>query len=202
MRKPSLGFEWSYRDLLFTLLIAFMAMSVLALIIVAKTETSSSSNQGNILVELVWEKNADADIDLWVQSPGDTAVGYSNKHGVTFNLLRDDMGRTHDPSSRNQEIAVGRGLKPGSYIVNIYYFGAPGHGEVPRPIRCDIKITLVANDKARVIAQEQIILTMREEERTAVRFTLDHEGSVVPGSINKIYKPISGLSAAGTPYAN
>ena len=36
---------------------------------------------GNVVVELRWPDAVDADVDLWVQAPGDSPVGYSNKGG-------------------------------------------------------------------------------------------------------------------------
>ena len=76
MKKPSVGFEWSYRDLLFTMMIAFMAMSIMALIITTKKLETDSINQGNILIELFWDKTITADIDLWVKAPNEKSVGY------------------------------------------------------------------------------------------------------------------------------
>jgi len=193
MRKPSVGFEWSYRDLLFTLLIAFMAMSILALIAVKKEETANSINQGNIMVELMWEKNVDADIDLWVQAPNEASVGYANKSGPTFNLLRDDLGKSFDSESRNQEIAVARGLKSGPYVVNVYYFNSP---MMNRSVECIITVTIFKNNTLRVLTREKVVLHSIRDEATVIRFSLDGEGNLVPNSFNKVFKSISGIVRA------
>ena len=42
-----------------------------------------------------------AHFDLWVQAPGDVPVGYSNKSGGVFNLLRDDLGKAKDMTDGN-----------------------------------------------------------------------------------------------------
>ena len=57
---------------------------------------TTSLAPGNVIIEAQWADKLDADVDLWVQAPGDVPVGYSNKSGAVFNLLRDDLGRAHD----------------------------------------------------------------------------------------------------------
>jgi hypothetical protein len=42
-----------------------------------------------------------AHFDLGVQAPGDVPVGYSNKSGGVFNLLRDDLGKVMDMTDGN-----------------------------------------------------------------------------------------------------
>ena len=51
----------------------------------------------------------DADVDLWVQAPGDISVGYSNKGSAVFNLLRDDLGKRVDVTGLNYETSYSRG---------------------------------------------------------------------------------------------
>jgi hypothetical protein len=54
-----------------------------------------------------------------VQAPGDRPVGYSNKSGQIFNLLRDDLGKAHDITDYNYEVAYTRG---GEYVVNLHMY--------------------------------------------------------------------------------
>src|SRR5215213_2829120 len=77
---------------------------------------------GNVMVELSWPDALDADVDLWVQAPGDLPVGYSNKGAAVFNLLRDDLGHQVDLSGRNYEVSYGRGIVPGEYTVNAHLY--------------------------------------------------------------------------------
>lgn len=186
MKKPSVGFEWSYRDLLFTMMIAFMAMSVMALIISIKTLETNSVNQGDIMIELFWDKTVDADIDLWVLAPGDKPVSYARKNGVTFNLLRDDLGKTNDPMSRNQEIVVGRGFKAGQYIVNIQRFSSLNEG----PIECIVSVITNRQGVLVNIIREKATLTKHNEEITVVRFNLDETGYHDPRSLNKVFRSL------------
>jgi hypothetical protein len=76
----------------------FVLMSVLMMAVVNPPTRSSESDNvqapGNVIVEAQWADKLDADVDLWVQAPGDVPVGYSNKSGQIFNLLRDDLARS------------------------------------------------------------------------------------------------------------
>jgi len=186
MKKHSVGFEWSYRDLLFTMMIAFMAMSVMALIISSKNVEANSINQGNIIIELFWSRDTTADIDLWVQAPNEKSVGYPRKSGITFNLLRDDLGKSIDPESRNQELVVGRSLKSGEYIVNIHWYS----GSTAIPVECTVIVSLHRDGKTNVIIKEKTILTKVGEETTIVRFSLDKEGNYFLKSFNKVFKSL------------
>ena len=60
---------------------------------------------GSVIFELYWSDKLDADLDLWVKGPNDSAVGYSNPSSLVFNLLRDDRGLTADHTPLNYEIS-------------------------------------------------------------------------------------------------
>ena len=83
------------------------------------SETDGVTAPGNVTVEMQWPDKLDADVDLWVQAPGDGPVGYSNKSGKVFNLLRDDLGKSQDMTDYNYEVAYTRGAPAGEYIVNV-----------------------------------------------------------------------------------
>src|SRR5690349_22465907 len=87
-----------------------------------QSDQASAEPPGSVMVELGWPDDLDADVDLWVQAPGDVPVGYSNKGGAVFNLLRDDLGLQLDLSGRNFEVAYSRGIVPGEYTVNAHLF--------------------------------------------------------------------------------
>src|SRR4029450_10043412 len=80
-------------DTALLLLGGFVLMTVLMLTVInppAKSaETAGEPSPGNVIVEAKWAENIDADVDLWVRAPSDKPVGYSNKGGRYFNLLRD-----------------------------------------------------------------------------------------------------------------
>jgi hypothetical protein len=201
MKKYSPGFEWSYRDLLFTMMVAYMAMAAMALIVTSKIAKVESVSPGNILIELFWDKNKNADVDLWVKAPGERPVGYSNKSGVVFNLLRDDLGTSSDPESRNQELVVGRGLHQGEYIVNVHMYHARDSGSVDAIVKISIdrSSTQGPNLGPSVIALEKVTFTRNGEELTVVRFTLDREGYLVRNSINKVFRELRNANVGISP---
>ena len=63
-----------------------------------------------MIFELFWSEKIDADLDLWVRGPNDSAVGYAQPSGQVFNLLRDDRGLTADHTPLNYEISFTRGI--------------------------------------------------------------------------------------------
>src|SRR5215470_6271249 len=104
----------------------FILMTVLMLSMInppAKSaEIAGEQSPGNVIVEAQWGDGLDADVDLWVQAPGDRPVGYSNLSGRVFNLLRDDLGHSGDPHSMNYEVAYGRGMPAGEYFANVQMY--------------------------------------------------------------------------------
>lgn len=167
-----------------------MAWSAFALVVAAKKYQQGAVSPGDIIIEMWWGQGYDSDVDLWVAAPGERPVGYSNKAGVTFNLLRDDLGPGGDPESRNYEIAVGRGLKPGEYVVNVMLYRLRD-GRLPVPV--DVEVVVQGKDAgAHPILRKRVELGHEGEELTVARFSLDREGALVPGSVNDLPRPLRG----------
>ena len=96
-----------FRDVILLALTGFVAIVLLLLPHLnppAKADNEPTLPPGNVIVEIRWPDDLDTDVDLWVKAPGDIPVGYSNKGGVTFNLLRDDLGRHADATETNYEV--------------------------------------------------------------------------------------------------
>lgn len=184
------GMNVSFRDMLFLLVFAYLVIGALALAHVHKKaqDTKGAAPPGSVIVDLHWDDKVDADIDLWVQAPGDVPVGYSNKSGMIFNLLRDDLGHSGDPLSMNYEIAYGRGLWPGEYVVNAHFFrSADGHF----PVAATAKVSVRApNGEINNLLQRTIDLAYVGQEKTIFRFKLDDHGNLVPGSVNDLHKAL------------
>src|ERR1700730_15806918 len=135
------GMNVSFPDMLFLLVFAYLVIGALALAHVAKTDEEQSKGQtppGNVIVEMFWDKAIDADVDLWVQAPGDVPVCYSNKSGVIFNLVRDDLGKGGDPNSMNYEVSYGRGHWAGEYVVNAMLYRSR---DKKYPVGAQIKVS-------------------------------------------------------------
>jgi hypothetical protein len=184
------GMNVSFRDMLFLLVFAYLVIGAVALAHVRKKqeEVSGASPPGSVIVDIHWDDKIDADVDLWVQAPGDVPVGYSNKAGMIFNLLRDDLGHSGDPVSMNYEIAYGRGLWPGEYTVNAHlYRSADNHFPVPVIAKVQVRGPdgIVKN-----LLQSSVQLDHVGQETTIFRFQLDDKGHLVPGSLSRIHKEL------------
>jgi len=183
------GMNVSFRDMLFLLVFAYLVISAVALAHVAKKDQDQSAGKappGNVIVEIWWQRDLDDDVDLWVQGPGDMPVGYSNKSGMIFNLLRDDLGKGGDPNSMNYEVAYGRGHWPGEYVVNVMLYRSRD-----RIIPVTVKVGL-QNDHGGVqqVLESHVDLQFEGQETTVFRFKLDDKGAFVPGSMNRIHKDL------------
>jgi hypothetical protein len=175
----------------------FVLMTILMMTVMNPPAKSSEAEgprpPGNMSVEIQWPDKLDADVDLWVQAPGDVPVGYSNKAGKIFNLLRDDLGKAQDMSDLNYEIAYSRGMPPGEYTVNVHMYQAIG---VTFPIPVKVNITMDHGPgKTPSLLTTNVELRRLNQEITAFRFRLDGAGQLVPGSVNSLYK---GLRVAAT----
>jgi hypothetical protein len=145
--------------------------------------------QPSVIVEITWPHEWNTDVDLWVQAPGDVPVGYSNKGGVIFNLLRDDLGRRGDPTNINYEIAFSRGIPPGEYTVNVHLY-RNAERTLPVPVSAVVSVKPTPQSQARQILSSSVNLTRVGQELTVFRFNLDAEGALVPGSVHALPKSI------------
>ncbi len=182
--------------------LAFVILAVMALPFVqplqkkpdAKTEEVKSA--GDMMVEIHWPDKVDIDIDLWVKSPDDERpVGYSNRAGKTFNLLRDDLGKSNDTTDRNFEMAYARGLPEGEYVINLHYFADREPGGI-HEVPVDVVISTKNNGPDKLaggmkqIIIRKAVLRVLGEEITVVRFTLDKNGELVKDSVNDFYQEL------------
>jgi hypothetical protein len=182
---------WLDRALL--MLGGFILVTVLMLSVVnppAKSaETAGEQAPGNVIVEAQWADALDADVDLWVAAPGDRPVGYSNKSGTVFNLLRDDLGKAQDITDYNYEVAYSRGMPAGEYVANVHMYRGI---DVAYPV--DVKLVATVKSDANVTAERLVTTTVqlrRENDQvTAFRFSLDSDGRIVAGSLNSVYKDL------------
>ena len=184
-----------FRDVITLALLGFVAMVILLLPHVhPEAKTSDSVNMpGNVMVEIRWPDELDADVDLWVQAPGDVPVGYSNKGGKIFNLLRDDLGTKGDATGLNYEVSYSRGIVPGEYIVNVHLYRNNTQ-------LTDIPVTTVVSVKAphahgaKQILTSEVKLTHLGQELTVFRFRLNKNGDLDAGSVNSLPKPLRSAS--------
>lgn len=177
-----------FRDVIFLALAGFVAIVLVILPHLAEPgsrKDAETEPPGNIMVEAFWPDDQDADVDLWVQAPGDVPVGYSNKGGAIFNLLRDDLGNRFDATLLNYEVAFGRGLPPGEYIVNVHLY-RNASGRLPVPVRLVVSVKTDPARSSRQMLATAVELRRPGQELTVFRFTLDAAGALVAGSVNSL----------------
>ena len=178
-----------FRDVILLALTGFISMVILLIPFVnpPTEEESSSTPPGNVIVELFWDDKRDVDIDLWVQAPDDIPVGYSNKGGIFFNLLRDDLGIYKDNSPVNYEVSYSRGISDGVYIANVHLYR---EDKAPfKPIIAELLVSVVDPDSNK---RKQILRTSKKleeigKEITVFQFELDKKGKLNKNSINNKY---------------
>jgi hypothetical protein len=171
----------------------FVLMSVLMMSVMNPPTRSSDADNvqapGNVIIEAQWADKLDADVDLWVQAPGDVPVGYSNKGGAVFNLLRDDLGARADVTGLNYETSYSRGILPGEYTVNLHlYRNASRVYPVPATVVTSVKRG--ADQPARQLLASKALLVREGEELTVYRFRLTDAGALVAGSVHSLDKPL------------
>ncbi len=176
-----------FRDVIMLALLGFVTIVILLL---PHLNPPVEANQpsyppGNVIVELRWPDDLDADVDLWVEAPGDMPVGYSNKGGRIFNLLRDDLGHTNDATKLNYEVAYSRGIPAGEYTVNLHLYRSKSR-QLPIPAVIAVSIKPDRDAALLPIVRVEVDLVRVGQEVTVVRFSLDASGRLVPGSIHDL----------------
>ncbi|MBX6322813.1 MAG: hypothetical protein IRY94_13370 [Rhodospirillaceae bacterium] len=171
----------------------FVLMAMLMMVVVnppaKSSETDGVTAPGNVIVEAQWADRLDADVDLWVEGPGDRPVGYSNKSGALFDLLRDDLGKARDATDLNYEVAYSRGVSPGEYVVNLHMYRGIGVS-YPLPVKVVASIKTDPQSSLQPLVTATVELRREGDEETAFRFRLDGQGRLVPGSVNHLFKEL------------
>ncbi|MSP83153.1 MAG: hypothetical protein EXQ94_09525 [Alphaproteobacteria bacterium] len=181
-----------FRDVITLALAGFVSCVLLLLPHINPQAQASNQREeppGNVIVEIRWPDAMTSDVDLWVQAPGDVPVGYSNKSGALFNLLRDDLGNVLDATALNYEVAYSRGLAAGEYVANVHLYRNPS-GTLPVPVTMVVSAKSPDGTSSRQLLTTKVDLGREGEEMTALRFNLDPEGGLVPGSVHSLHKPL------------
>jgi hypothetical protein len=179
-----------FRDMTMLALSGFIIIVLLLLPwlnIVAQDEATQEPS-GSVIVEVLWPNDRNVDIDLWVKSPDDAAVGYSNMAGYYFNLLRDDRGNEFDRTPINYEISYTRGITAGEYQANLHLY-VTDNGP---PINAQVIISVVEPEqRARTaIIKKNVLLKKYNEEITVARWTLTNNGKLTPNSVHSLKRSL------------
>jgi hypothetical protein len=177
-----------FRDFLFLAVIGFVAMvqMMYPLINDPNKQEEDADPVGNIVVSVSWPVG-DIDIDTWVFGPGETRpIGYSNRNGKVFSLIKDDLG--NPDADLNYESVISRGTPAGRYWVNLHAFRASTY-----PIKVKVTVDVHTGDNGKgmkKIVTTEVVLDHYGDERTAFSFELTDKGALVPGTTNNVFKPL------------
>ncbi len=187
-----------FRDVIMLALAGFVAMVMLLLPHLNPPGEAAKENTqppGNVIVEVRWPDELDSDVDLWVEAPGDIPVGYSNKGGVIFNLLRDDLGKRADATGMNYEVSYSRGIPAGEYTVNVHLYRNAAK-VFPIPVTVVTSVKKSAKESARQLLASKIEFVREGEELTVYRFRLSEDGDLVPGSVHSLQRNLRAWRAS------
>lgn len=188
-RREEGGETFAFTDLIFLMLLGFIVvLRILWPYINDPAKESTEPPPGIITVQTEWPDEIDADIDLWVKTPGDARpIGYSNLGGDSSNLLRDDLGKYRDPSNHNAEFFASRHAGPGDWVVNLHYFALRSAGTGPE-LAVKVWVTrqpTQGQGHGVVLIERTVTLSHVGEETTVFRFRTDSFGELIPDSINE-----------------
>jgi hypothetical protein len=187
-----------FRDVVMLALVGFVALVIMLLPHLNPPGARTADNMtppGNVIVEVRWPDEVDADVDLWVQAPGDRPVGYSNKGGAMFNLLRDDLGNRADATGLNYETSYSRGIVAGEYTVNLHLYRNVS-GSYPVPVTVVTSVKGSTDQSAQQLLASEARLASEGEELTVYRFELSDHGRLVAGSVHSLFKPLRAWSGS------
>jgi len=182
-----------FSDLLFNTLLIFVMLFAIAVIAMnPKAKTGNIPAKAEYIVSVTWPDMNPNDIDTWVQDPGGNLVWFRAREAGMMHLDRDDRGLSNDTitingrqvvNPLNQEVVTLRGIAPGEYTVNLHYYDSK-NGE---PVTAQVSVVKV-NPQAVVVFYGPVTLNRKGDEATAVRFSLDAEGTVT--DVNTLPKTI------------
>ena len=183
-----------FYDMLFNMLIAFVFCFIIALLAMNPKALKAGDvpAKAEYIITVGWPDGNPNDIDAWVQDPGGELVWFRSREAGLMHLDRDDRGLANDTilvngrqivNPLNQEVVTLRGIAPGEYTVNVQYYESK-NGE---PVETTVSLVKV-NPRAEVVFYGTAKVARKGDEATAVRFTLQADGSVA--NINTLPKTL------------
>jgi hypothetical protein len=177
----------AFRDLIFSSLFIFVAVVFFLLPFVnpvGEDDMKDIDQPGIMFVELIWEPDNNADVDLIIRDPNGEVTFFRNKATRVFNLLRDDRGNLDDDSGLNYEHAFSRSLPDGEYTINAYIFSL-NEGRLPVKVwlTVSMKDLKSLSSNAEIVIREENLIDAVNKELTLIRF-LVMNGRVIPNSFS------------------
>jgi hypothetical protein len=184
-RKGQYHSHTSFLDLLFNTLVGFVMLFIIAFLLISPIKKKKDIEQkAEYVITVTWPNGFNDDVDTWLQDPAEKLMSFRSKEIGLMHLDRDDLGHLNDNQHvpgigiinypYNREITTIRGIMPGEYILNIHMYRKEGKTPVP------VTVTLEKlNPTVKLIYSTTTILSVKWEEKTIVRFTLNPDGEVI-----------------------
>jgi len=181
--KRTYNSNLAFIDLLFNLILGFVFLFIISFILINDPVKNEGVEQkAEFMIILSWDAKANKDIDLWIDGPTGH-VGFTTPQQGNMFLDRDDLGHRNDTYLENsvrkvvhinREVVNIRGIVPGEYVVNAFYYS---NGD--EDIKTDVSIEVIKLNPYIQIYQGSKLFDYRSQEETFVRFTIDSVGNIL-----------------------
>jgi len=172
-----------FTDLLFNVLLGFILLFFVAILFLSPSEeTGKIDIEAEYVITVTWPDNSPDDVDAWIEDPRGKVAWYRHRSTGLVHLDRDDRGMLNDSievngtevvNPLNQEVIAIRGMLPGEYTVNVHYYDSETNESVP----VSVKVAKV-NPVYTIGYYGVTTLSFKDDEQTAVRFSLSSDGSI------------------------
>jgi hypothetical protein len=193
MKKRTYHTNLAFLDLLFNTLLCFAALFTLSFVLInPSNKTANTESKAEFIITVTWPHEHDNDVDTYVEDPNGHLVSFQRREDGLMHLDRDDLGHRNDTImtldgpvtyKENREIVSIRGILPGEYIVNVHMY----HMNTTDPSPVIVQLEKI--NPFKTITIKTITLTAKEEEKTAFRFTVSPNGSVI--DLNELPKQLA-----------
>ena len=187
------GSSDAFTDLLFTALLGFAMMFIIAFMLINEPEKKGEiESKAEILITVRWPDDHPDDVDALIEGPQGEVVWYHNRDSGLMHLDRDDRGLLADTVTMdgkkvvnplNQETVTVRALQSGEYVVNLLHY----QSNYREPLPVTVKVEKL-NPEVSLVHYGSLVLRGTGDEKTAVRFRLNDEGNVI--GTNKLQKKL------------
>ena len=188
MNKARYSTSLSFIDLLFNLVLSFVAMFLLALLLINPPKQDSTIRREAVYALVIqWQDGSYHDVDLWMTDGKDRA-NYKVRQTPTMSLDRDDLGPDDTESMKhflpkNEEIMSIRAPVPGTYTAAVHaYVLRDKSPEIPV-----IHWALLRVATGAILYQGTTTLHEKGQERTLIRFRIKEDGDIADGDIINQY---------------
>ena len=166
----------------FSMLLAFsfllMWIQTLILINEPTEEAKGTPQSGAYFVELVWDVEPDADIDLHCKTPDESVCFFRKRYTNGTYLTLDDTGKNTVEDENYEKIVVSL-TSEGEYIIYLHAY------RLDEPVNGTINLYKTKKDGTSTLLIGKVFAISNPDEIwTFCRFELDDRGDLVPNSID------------------